>query len=225
MNKSMNEKLLLATMILFFSQVANPLISKPMSEIITFSKSVDSFKKQLFKGDFSLVQEVLPGEYAITSATSSKPVLATCGLGPCVSLAGYNKTYKVAFLTHYRVGSNVLWSYNNLVKELLVFTNKKAKFELTLVGGEKNYSEGLINIIKSKINSESRLEMSLIEEDTLDFKSSVSWATINRTNSIDSRIGKTYAYDPFLNPHQRTLPIHLNNYLTKLLSDKLVYHP
>ena len=87
------------------------------------------------------VATVNQGEVGISSSESKTPILATSGLGPCISLSGWSPEQKIGFLTHWDTKYNSLGTFPVLCDKLLNGSNEPIEFEVRIVGGEKGYSE------------------------------------------------------------------------------------
>ncbi len=93
-----------------------------------------------FLGDITDVVEVYMNQQAVTRATDVKPILATFGLGTCVSLVGYEPNQRVGFLTHYTSLTEIDDSFPDLLWALYklgLSHEAPTRFEVRLVGGWK----------------------------------------------------------------------------------------
>src|SRR3989344_1943718 len=140
----------------------------------TFDLSADSRQPE-YNGSYDHLVEVSMNEFAVTNTNASKPVLATYGLSPCVSLVGYSPEDKVGFLTHYYGCTDMGNSFGLLLYHILKqlgknpsdFSSDPTNFEVRLIGGYNGMSESLINSIRGRFHTRSDISMKLVEEDTL----------------------------------------------------------
>jgi hypothetical protein len=152
-----------------------------------------------YHGSYDELTEVLQREFGITNGDDSKPILATYGLGPCVSMIGWSPKHKVGFLTHYDSMTKLSDSFSTLFYRISQQLEKKAsEFDVRIVGGETNQSEQIIDFLKSRLNMRKDIKMRLIEEDT--------GGCMNpRSIALDTRTGETFSYNPNLNPYMRKI--------------------
>lgn len=100
-------------------------------------------------------------EYAILNRHSPFSKLGLRGLGPCVSLIGWNKNS--VFMTHYPPLTNLEHCWNKMLRHLrFIQTDNEeegGKYELAIVCGMSLFSESnkLISTIKEKISQEKDL--------------------------------------------------------------------
>ena len=82
-----------------------------LSGEITLGKFMPIFmpisKLPEFAGNFNEVAEVLQGEVAVTDGAARLPITATWGVGPCVGIAGWDRTNKTSFMCHFDVDKAV----------------------------------------------------------------------------------------------------------------------
>jgi len=116
------------------------------------------------------VATVNQGEVGISSSESKTPILATSGLGPCISLSGWSPEEKIGFLTHWDTDYNSMTTFPVLYDKLLNGSNEPIEFEVRIVGGEKGISDSDVEhrkrhmeIINSFVNDKN---WNLIEEDS-----------------------------------------------------------
>jgi len=151
------------------------------------------------------IATVLQSEAAFTVATAAKPILATYGCGPCVAVAGYDPTNKMAFLVHVASPNEVAVCGNHIWSNISQFMRKQIEkpIQIHLVGGHTcapNLSKITVQYIKSWMRAKKDLPMTLVSQDILssDRESSKSlW--------IDSRDGTTGQYCPRQDPHPRKI--------------------
>jgi len=156
-------------------------------------------KRPCYVGNCDSIIEILAGEMAITRTTDPKPVIAIPGLGPCVSLIGYEPEQKYAFATHYHAWTSLSDSYGILLYNLSKYLpTKPANFEVGIIGGWDNEpsSKEIIDFFNRQLNVRKDISMNLIEEDT-------GGDMAVRNIAIDSRNGIKYDYDRNINPYRR----------------------
>lgn len=86
-----------------------------------------------------------------THSKTYQRYLCTFGLGPCVSLAGYCKNNKLAFITHFDHMTSVHWSINMMSYQLGLKLKMQPSIDAKLVGGWKGISDELIKEIESAL--------------------------------------------------------------------------
>lgn len=70
-------------------------------KILTLSSEPITNLNEVPSNDMKLVQEISQREGVFSTSESKNPILATYGIGPCVSVIGYSKDLKRGFVTHY----------------------------------------------------------------------------------------------------------------------------
>ncbi|MDP3639732.1 MAG: hypothetical protein Q8R53_00830 [Nanoarchaeota archaeon] len=151
-----------------------------------------------FSGNMDDVVDVSMNQQAVTRATDAKPVLATFGLGPCVSLVGYEPSEKVGFLTHYSASTEVNNSFPNLLATLYrigLSHDGPTRFEVRLVGGWER-EDKLIQELKTRVRHGTMFNMEIVEEDT-------GYVEEGRSVALDTRTGELFSYSPKNNPHTK----------------------
>lgn len=98
--------------------------------------------------DQSLTRGVIQTEYAITNATSDKPIIGTGGLGPCISLVIYDAHTNTAAVGHISPTTDV----DSLDLIFFEFTEDLGKIgqhlEIGLIGGDSTSRNLAIRILK-----------------------------------------------------------------------------
>jgi chemotaxis receptor (MCP) glutamine deamidase CheD len=140
-----------------------------------------------FNGNHDKVAEIMQREFGITQAGDVKPILATYGLGPCVGFLGWSSEHQLGFLTHYDRDTDIPFSFAHLLNELLKHKgHSDLDFNVRIIGGHTDYSERLIDSIKSHLNLRRDIRMNLIQEDTGGY----GW----RSAALDTRTGEVFSY-------------------------------
>lgn len=89
----------------------------------------------IYLGSYEEVCEVEQRQYAISSASSPKPVLATWHFSDCVAAVGFDKEQKIGFLFHIDADSRIARAITNLVSSLQQRDgNANYSFEYILLG-------------------------------------------------------------------------------------------
>lgn len=174
-----------------------------------------------YTGSIGDVVEVDMNQQGVTRATDSKPVLATFGLGPCVSLVGYEPLAKVGFLTHYTSLTKVNDSFSELLwifYKIGLSHDAPTRFEVRLVGGWEGSLDKLIGELKTRVRYGTMFNMEIVEEDT-------GYVGGGRSVALDTRTGELFSYDPMKNPDKK-IPTELE--MMRMLIPRpadLVYEP
>jgi hypothetical protein len=140
-----------------------------------------------YSGSNDLVSIVSQGEQGITNSSDKKPVLATFGIGPCVSVVGYDSSKKTGFLTHY---DSCVDLENSLASLFGLFPkDQEFNFDVSIIGGDGS-SVSTYRAIKSQLESKSdtALRLNVSEEDIFGNES--------RSVALDTRTGQKFVYDP-----------------------------
>ena len=110
--------------------------------------------RPILKAGFERTVDVSMSEYAIASARSPKNILATFGLGPCISLAGYDPANRVGFLSHIAGGHTCMDLLIQVTHSTLRMTNNtRATFSLVIVGSNDSNTSDLLHIVRRDINN------------------------------------------------------------------------
>ncbi len=141
------------------------------------TQSVPSSMPPIYLGPFEEVCEVQQREFAISSASSAKPILATWHLATCFSVVGFDYERKIGFIFHI----DDIWGTVRAIAELkkvLLKTDDKASFsfQYILMGGVSEDSEGedKKNLIEEMFSRKSRDNISFIRreyQDTVSIRS------------------------------------------------------
>ncbi|MDF2940925.1 MAG: uncharacterized protein K0R66_1567 [Gammaproteobacteria bacterium] len=147
-------------------------------------ESVYQIRKPLFghkSVDFSklITLPVLQHEYAIATASSSRPILGAYGAGPCVVLAVYNNKLKKALLAHIDSLTD-LSSLKNIIDYQF---EDGASSVAHIVGGD----EGSIHMTANIINLLKELNI------TIDNADIISYGWEPQSLAIDARTGQIYS--------------------------------
>lgn len=169
------------------------------SEYFRFSLAypASSDSERISEGE---IAEILQSEAGFTLFTDRKPILATYGCGPCIALAGFDPTNKMAFVAHFPTSKTVRKSGYLIFDGISRLARQKIEtpIQLHLRGGVKGgESEATIDAIKEWTRQRKDLPMKIASEDTL--KSEI------KSLSIDSRDGTVSEYDPKNNPGARNI--------------------
>src|SRR3989338_5309708 len=140
-----------------------------------------------YSGSHDLVSIVSQGEQGITHSDDGKPVLATFGIGPCISIVGYDSTNKTGFLTHYDPCVDLEASLSALFDSLP--QDQKFEFDISIIGGNGS-SVNTYRAIKSQLEAQTNptRKLNVSEEDIFGNES--------RSVALDTRTGQKYVYDP-----------------------------
>ena len=143
-------------------------------------QEVNALEQKNRKANFSAEDARDISQHCIgyTDANSDKPILGTCGIGPCVGVAIYNPEIKVAALTHLDT-SIALSSVEEMFAELS--KDSDAILQVHLRGGDF-MSRKMIDRLLELINGMNNVEIisaDLISEDV-------------RSIAIDARTGEIY---------------------------------
>jgi len=134
-----------------------------------------------------LVTIVSQGEQGITDSTDKKPVLATFGIGPCISIVGYDSTKRAGFLTHYDSCVDLEASLASVFESLP--RDQQFEFDISIIGGDGS-SVNIYRAIKSKLETQSNpnVKLNVSEEDVFSNES--------KSIALDTRTGQKFVYDP-----------------------------
>jgi hypothetical protein len=166
---------------------------------------------------YDKIHEVRWNELAITSRLDQKPILATYGMLPCVSLAGIDRLKGIAFLGHYTTMTNPEVAIEMLTRRLQKsLDGEQGNFSVRIAGGIMGMSDYLVDTLREKLQSGRNGVIFLIEgEDVL--------GEIPRTRAlgINAISGRFFDYyDPTMNPdHKSWLEVNLSDF------PRLVYSP
>lgn len=159
---------------------------------------LDQPQRPTYQGNMDEVVSVSMNQQAVTRATASKTVLTTHGLGPCVSLVGYEPSAKVGFLTHYSSVTNVDQAFPNLLYQLYqtgLTHEEPNKFEVRIIGGWDPL-DSLINKLRARLSGGTLFNMEIVGEEIGDLGNGR-----GRNVALDTRTGELFSYDPKLNPN------------------------
>ena len=191
-------------------------------------------KEAVFCGPYENTQEILPGEFGITTSNDPKNILATYGLGPCISILGIGEiicpTSKepltIGFLSHYTPCTNIDEAFGILLYHLSKLTERqKVCFESRIVVGRRRFSEKQIEQLRRKLVVPLRKDITfnLVEEKE---------GNIAGRKSIDAVLDLKnrqvyYSYDPLQNPFSRELPKSIMMDMMEMVErpSSLVYFP
>lgn len=105
------------------------------------------------EGDFSNNEgrSIYIRGYGKTSASDSRPVLGTSGMGPCLGVAIYNPEQKTGAIAHFDTRTD-LSSLDKLIEDMGI---KNHKLEVHLAGGDETseHSRNMVGQIIKKLNS------------------------------------------------------------------------
>lgn len=152
-----------------------------------------------YSSSYNLITVIYSCEQGITNASDGKPVLATFGVGPCVSVVGYDPNKKVGFLTHYDFFTNVEKSLESLFCNIP--QDGYFNFELTILGGTR-FSVEMYNSVKSglkKLPNQQYITLTVSEEDVFGDNYDAHLSTRNtnpRSICLDTRTGDKFVYKP-----------------------------
>ena len=166
----------------------------------TFSALLDDFRKSIkrieYNKEMEVVAEVFQKQQAVTRANCNKPVLATFGIGPCISIVGYEPISMIGFLTHYDSLTEIKESFTNLLIALYKAGAKEEnEFQVRLVSNFNSINKADLELIKILLKHGTAFKMKLIEEDTRP-----SETDLCKSIALDTRSGEVYSYDPSKNP-------------------------
>lgn len=167
----------------------------------------------LFYESFDQLHEVIQGEYAITTANSKKPVIATWHMADCVCFVAFNIFRKIGIVAHIDTYADVPDFFEKLKKNIDPVQNESLEFDYVLIGGASGSSHdhrGNIQQIAEKSNdlyikfrfiqnSNQLLPAELLAKDS-------GWCVsmrLNRSVALDTRqdtlSNALKAYEPDLN--------------------------
>lgn len=146
------------------------------------------------------IAEVLQAQVGFTIATDKKPVLATWGCSPCVALAGYDASNKIAFLVHFSSAHEVRKSGELIFANIIKLAKEKIEspIQLHLRGGIKGLSEAIIGAIKIWMEKSKVFTMEIASQEIL-----LSGKGRGKSLAIDSRTGAVSEYNPMMNPKSK----------------------
>lgn len=138
------------------------------------------------KGTFTSLEAfgVLQREVAITNSLSSKPVLATDGIGPCIAVAMYNKAENKAALAHI----DALTDIASLEEILEKLSKGNAHIDVHLVGGDDTSRDKMVDLI----NLFKNFHNVSIESADLGKRKDAE-AGLPRSLAIDARTGQVFS--------------------------------
>lgn len=172
-----------------------------------------AYHPPIYFGPFETLCEVKQREFAVSSAASKLPVLATWHLASCIAVVGFDKETKVGFLFHIDAAAYVDSAIDKLTSQL---PGKKHTFEYLLIGGSSNHEgrtkervEGYFQQANSDTVRFKRRELPTTEEIPLsDFMADTYWSRsvrLARSVVIDLRkedpLSDCNGYEPEINPY------------------------
>jgi hypothetical protein len=188
--------------------------------------------------DFSLLQEVIQGQFAITSAINEKPILATWHLVECVAFTAFDAHSKVGVLAHLDRCADIEQLFND-IKSAISPSQRQVEFQYVLTGGIESLSirEKIKKAAAAASNGHFNFYFLLETESELpqdDFLKDSKWCTsmrLRRSIAIDTRavnpLQNLMSYEPRMNTksfwytHTHTkieaLRFEFNRECTKLL--------
>lgn len=123
------------------------------NELLNFANSkadAGTYGRFLSAESYALVQ----GEFGITSIFSTKPIIGSCGAGPCIIIAIWNASTKEAILAH--VDECTTFSSIELLFKI-ISSCESDRLEVHMHGGNsttKTQAAQIVGLVKSKKNSE-----------------------------------------------------------------------
>lgn len=164
------------------------------------------------QGHMNLVQEVFQREGVFSTSESEKPILATYGIGPCVSVMGYCKDLKRGFLVHYddltdRSFGSLDNSYSppKSLMKICYWGSLGAKdtptYNIRIIQGNEN--TGLLNNIESYLSSLNgwrgggRIRLNVEDRDVEEELAG------EKSIAVDLRDGRVFRYSPSKNPYRK----------------------
>src|SRR3989344_4441694 len=103
--------------------------------------------REVYTGDYSLVKGTGNKRGIETSSQSDRPVMATWGVGPCITLCGYDPKYKTGFLVHDSEDRKICHTTDDLVEKLQE-QMKGLDFQFYLVGGFQGWSNDVLRKVE-----------------------------------------------------------------------------
>ncbi|MBS0655521.1 MAG: hypothetical protein JSR46_07085 [Verrucomicrobia bacterium] len=186
---------------------------------VTLRKSASLATQQVvaappaYFGPFEELCEVAQGQFALSSATSSKPILATWHLADCIAAIGVDREAKVGFLFHFEQCSNVPYAIKQLMQRL---GQQAYRFEYCILGGVTGLmtrtQEEIEKYFERAAGSEFRFEKrdacKTLDIPFADFMVDSYWSRsvrLCRSIAIDLRmddpLGQFMGYEPEINPN------------------------
>jgi len=160
--------------------------------------------------------EVFQREYAITSATTKKPVLQTFGASTCVIVTLYDSKSKLGVITHIDGITEVHESFDQIFAELKALgVNDSSRLEARVIGGAKRGSEKTVYAINDRL-AEARVRV--VEKDFLHY-SAVTRASLQ----LDTRTGRVTNYTE-AGPVRGDLSAHNEKLFKRPFAKKLHRH-
>lgn len=187
--------------------------AKLFERILDFSPNPIIKLDEIPTEDMKLVQEIFQREGAFSTAESEKPILATYGIGPCVSVVGYSKDLKRGFVTHYDSQTdkdlgkldNQYWLPKSL--GLVSYWGTKGaenivKYDIQILQGQNNPEllNGLEEYMDNMNNWNSdKVQLNVVNRDVEE------QFYEGKNIALDLRTGKSFSYNPLNNPNRRDL--------------------
>jgi len=208
----------------FCRKIARSYLSSQLSSISMISKFTShylsiAYAKNLWvmprisKSSIEPVKaiEAFQSEMAITHEHSSTPIAATYGLGPCISLSGYDPTNKIAFVIHFATDKEVEVCGPKLFSYFFGLQKKpvEAPLQVHLHGGKEGASNSTLvaiyNLLQSVHQSRPPSTYRVASIGVL-YDPSLFYVTkFSRSIAVDARTGHVSSYDPSKNPKRRAL--------------------
>ena len=187
--------------------------AKLFEKMLDFSSEAVVSLDEVPAEDMKLVQEIFQREGTFSTAESEKPILATYGIGPCVSVVGYSKDLKRGFVTHYDSQTdkefgkldNQYWLPKSL--GLVSYWGTKGaediiKYDIQIIQGQNNPEllDGLEKHIDNMNNWNSdKIQLEVVSRDVEDQFYG------GKNIALDLRTGKSFSYNSLSNPDRRDL--------------------
>lgn len=147
--------------------------------------------REVYSGDYSLVKGTGNKRGIETSSQSDRPIMATWGVGPCLTLGGYDSKQKVGFLVHDFDGRRICHTADDLVEKLQI-QREGLDFQFYLVGGVQGWSNDVLREVEKYLTQRFPTGK-VFYRDVLD-----KWDLYNLGKSfvLDTRDGKVNCLDP-----------------------------
>lgn len=147
---------------------------------------------QPFRGLHRDVVEVLQHEQAITTATDSKPVLATVNLATCIGITAYERTARIGALGHYDGRTDLELSLAELFDIMESFVKyTHTQFDVNIITAYPQDNEVDRRIIQQSILARKNMHVNITEL--------ISPSTERKSIALDTRTGQVYSYNFFEN--------------------------
>ncbi len=177
--------------------------------------------------------EAIQSEVVFSQSDDDKPILATYGAGPCVIVAGYERSQKIGFVAHFSHAGEVEVGADLILDRLKRMLNEKSgNFSVFLKGGiiDDPVSENTFKAIKKWVSTTndhaSHIALKILSSDPLNSEDEES-----KSLALDTRSGAIYDYNPMRdNPYYfRHLTmedlLRTKNSFERQPSLRVAYHP